>query len=338
MAKKVSAVIYSDIHFNLWQQFWKANGTTRLEWTMKAHKEIMEVAGKYDVPTLFPGDMFHDPKKLGNELLAATLPHFYKYYSNLLDTQGQVEFGISGNHDQNKNNFKGNESNSYIKTLATLLDGYHCLDFKVKTYKNLKLFGIPYISHNLGFMEMVEEFSKKVSKKHINILMIHADLPKAVTSTGYEFEDVDNIPDNYYKAFKKFDLVLDGHIHKPTTKPLHKNIHIIGSPIQQNVGDSGTSMGYWLLYSDKTLKFVPLKGYPEFFYYKKGDEIDDFNYWVELPSNGGKSTNQVRHKDFTSINGRKKLVKKYMKSQGLDDNQKKKFLTKLLLDAESSIQ
>ena len=328
MSKPI-AVVYSDIHFNRWQSFWKQDGRTRLEWSLRAHDEIYQAAKAKKVPILFCGDMFHEPKKLGNDVISDVLPYFTEVYDR---RNVVIEYGISGNHDQSRHNYIDKPSPSYIRTLSKMLTGYDCIDLQYRDLEGgARIFGIPYLSYNMGMREAIQKALKDKTDKGLNILMLHCDLPDAVSSTGYKFDDVHNF-EGVKELLPEFDLVLNGHIHKP--QKLWDNVHIIGSPIHQDFGNRGVDMGYYTLMSDGELLFHHLDQYPQFKEYPKGTEPpDNFDYWVE----SGEKTESQQIQDVDNLNMKstknvKRVIKKYCKSAGITSKEKKQVLTKVLLD------
>lgn len=64
-------------------------------------------------------------------------------------------------------------------------------------------------------------------------------------------------------ALQHYDLALLGHIHKPQS--LRPGVHYVGSPFQQNYGESGEDKRVGILdLDDFTLTWVPLTGYPRY--------------------------------------------------------------------------
>lgn len=65
------------------------------------------------------------------------------------------------------------------------------------------------------------------------------------------------------EALKPFHLSLLGHIHLPQS--LSDNVHYVGSPFQQDWGETGQLKRVAIFDSDAmTLNWVPMEGYPEY--------------------------------------------------------------------------
>lgn len=89
------------------------------------------------------------------------------------------------------------------------------------------------------------------------LVVIHAGVKTAKMSAGIEDED------GFEPAlFSRFKRVFSGHYHRHQTVG---KVTYIGSPMQQDFGESGEDKGI-VLYNDKTdkFKFVPIDGVPKF--------------------------------------------------------------------------
>lgn len=109
---------------------------------------------------------------------------------------------------------------------------------------------------------------------------------------------------------------------------------MIGAPYQQRRTDKDCKLGYWKLYSDLSMKFVELKGFPKFIDVESEDEIkDDGNYYTVLPKKSSISVN-TNHQ-ITKQLSKKVLAKRYLKEKGIKDEVKTKLLIETLKKAES---
>ena len=90
-------------------------------------------------------------------------------------------------------------------------------------------------------------------------------------------------------------------------------------------------MGYWIIYSDLSFKFRPLKT-PTFVEYKAGEELpDDGNYnYHTLEKRKGKETVVKNTKRFRDMNNRDKIAKSYLKERQIKDKEKKEKLIQVL--------
>lgn len=272
--------------------------------------ELDKLAIKNQVRILFSGDLMENPNHIDPFELF-----------NIKNTFNQLEaswVGISGNHDMTERYKEG------LPTWVNCFpEVFKCIDLK-STYLDLKIkvHGIPFLRNNIGFEDEVKKI--KIKKGEKNILLIHTEIPGAVDNNGFKADEVDNIPKMYSKLFKKFDLVIAGHIHKKQL--IGKKILVPGAPTPQKSSDSEGEFGYWELYDDLSLKFIKIKG-PQFKFYEEGDEIDDYNYWVKIPK---KIKSKKKKKVIIKDNSKDKLAKAYLKHNGEYTKAKYKLLTKNL--------
>ena len=72
------------------------------------------------------------------------------------------------------------------------------------------------------------------------------------------------------------------HIHKP--QRLSKKVYMIGALTIRGEPIRGCELGYWKIYEDLSLKFVPLKNFPKFIDVEREEDIkDDGNYYTVIP-------------------------------------------------------
>ena len=254
MGRKVIAIAFSDLHINLWDKFNTDNKRTLNH--IEVLSRIKDVCVQKNIPALFCGDLVHKPENMDNELMDLIL-------KPLIGLGGDWDcFSISGNHDFCKNNSKNNQSPSWVNTFSTIVPWFTCIDWSSKPIVSkgkqiAMVHGIPYLDHNLKLSEHVK--SIKLSEDVPNILLLHTDYPGAKDNDGRVVDSVENLNIN---TLNRFDLVLCGHIHKP--QRLSKKVYMVGAPMQQRRTDSKSKLGYWEVYSDMSMVFVPLKGFPEF--------------------------------------------------------------------------
>jgi DNA repair exonuclease SbcCD nuclease subunit len=316
---KPIAIAFSDLHIEDWKSYSKDH--SRFKYITKFLNFIFIKASDYNIPILFAGDLFENSKYLSNYILNHFLEPFHQH--------DPIFIAIAGNHDQSELNTNENISPNYISFLKTVTNSTTYLD-KSGVYldsHNIYVHGIPYISGNKGYGQMVDEANRKAityKGNHVcrTILMIHSDVTGAVNTSGFTYDGVEGIPKNTREFFHGFDLVLNGHIHKP--QKIGK-IQILGSVYQQKINDMGTDMGYWLIYPDLSLKFKKAK-FPEF---KEGEPEDDYNFYIKKKK---KITLTQNKYDFDRNLDRTKLAKNYLKAINVKDSFKLKLLIKYLND------
>lgn len=330
--KKVIGIGFSDLHMHKYTQFSTPiqgiNG--RLYQSMLALSYISKIAYKYGVPLFFPGDFFETQAWLDNELGALAI-HTYK---KVVQDKGIWFYAISGNHDMSQRNGTDTKSPSHLVKFKVfsqfcLLDDISCA---ITPHDELFIQGVPYMDNDadtLAEIKKKKEGLRLAPKKSIKILMLHQDFPGAKTPAGFECKEYKALGRNLNKLFKPWDFVLCGHIHKP--QQLAKNAWMLGSPIQQISSDAGTKMGYWKLYSDKTIKFCPLnKKFPNFIKLKENETPwNDKDYFIEMPPDDLVDNKEGNNK-FTLNKSKDKLAKQYLAQKGIKDKGKLKALRKIL--------
>lgn len=318
--KQVIAIVFSDLHLNIYAKFNENNKRT-LD-SFRVLSIINEQCKKYQCPALFCGDLFHKAETLDQELAEICYNEFNKLGKlNIL--------AISGNHCIKKVSRIGTHPFSWLYLVERY--GIEIMDYHNRPlsayHQDIMVYGVPYIDNNVGLSEYLKKL--KLDKNVKNILLLHTDYPGAKDTDGREINSVENLNVN---ILNKFDLVLCGHIHKP--QRLSKKVYMIGAPYQQRRTDKDCKLGYWKLYSDLSMKFVELKGFPKFVDVESEDEIkDDGNYYTVLPK---KSSIQVNtNHQITKQLSKKVLAKRYLKEKGIKDEVKTKLLIETLKKAES---
>lgn len=317
--KKIIALAFTDIHLHRWKNF--SVKDSRMHLTLSILDKIRQKADEYSVPLLFSGDFIHDPKSIDNSLLY----HIAHYFHS--DTKQVKMYGIDGNHDMCQKNSLESISPAYWATFSMMYpDKFIDLNLKNLRVGKLNLFGIPYFNNSSDLRKTLKNFSKLIDPKLKNILLIHTDLPGAKDAFGHVIDEVEDIKMKY---FRKFDLVIDGHIHNP--QKVGKKIIILGSPYQQTRSEKGLNLGYWKIYEDLSMKKVVLKT-PRFIDLPEGEDIpDDGNYYSLIPKNKEILFN---NKTFDAKLSRAKLAKRYTESLGIKEKSKVKALIHILNSVE----
>lgn len=318
MKPKVIALAFSDLHINLWTKFNTSNKRTLDHFRVLSL--IKKKCLKYNCPALFCGDLFHKPEGMSQDLM-------HLVFSELDKLKGDNFriYAISGNHDLAHNNSISNKQPSYIKLLERY-DFIKCIDLhNVEIPSGIRIYGVPYIDHNLGLNEYIKGLS--LNDNHKNILLLHTDYPGAKDTDGAEVGSCENLNTN---LLQKFDLTLIGHIHKP--QKLGKKVIMIGAPLQQRRTDRDCQLGYWKIYEDMTVKFKPLNIFPKFIDVDSEEKIkEDGNYYTVVSK--PKEVEVVENRVTRDLS-KKKLVKEYLKARGIVDKDKKRILLNIIKEAE----
>lgn len=323
--RKVIGVVFSDIHFANWKQF--NPDEKRLDVSRKAMNKIIVASLKYKCPILFSGDLIDHPKWAEN----AVLKHLAQSSVELRFAEKKV-IGINGNHDFYETSTFDNQTRGYMTYLSQMGAPFICVDFNHYDTQEYRVHGIPYLNNNVGFVDALKQRIERKHKTKPNILLIHRDLYGAQEPDGKIVKKDTDGDDEIRKLFKKFDLVISGHIHKPQyIKKLGKNILMCGATNQQRRSDKYCPMGYWLIHDDFTSTFVDLK-LPEFKEYTRGEEHPDTDdFWIELP-NIEKTDKNTSGMVFKAAASKESLIKKYFKVKGIKSKRKFKTLMELIND------
>lgn len=312
--RKLKAIVFSDLHLNDWNKHPK-----RLDTAFKVLQHISSRCEEEQVPAIHCGDLFHKPENLSNYLFNRVVEEF-----NKLSNRSWVMYYISGNHScYHKNTIERGMPNSWENTLSKVYPWLISLDFRgIKLNPRIKLHGVPYIDNNIGLSEYLSRIPIR-NKKQKQVLVLHTSYPGAKDTDGIEVNS-DNISIN---TLDKFDLTLMGHVHKP--QRLGKKVYMIGCPYQQRRTDRSCELGYWELYSDLSMKFIPLNNLPKFIDVEDESQIkDDGNYYTVL-SKTEQNTSIITNPIRKGVS-RKGLVRRYLRTIGEDDRYKKQVLTQIL--------
>lgn len=325
--KKILAIVFSDLHINNWNKYNLENVRTLNH--LRVLFDIRDKCLKHKCPAIFLGDLFHKPENMPQELMALVQKKFFEL--NTLD--GFICYAISGNHDMNTLSTLSSFPNSWVSLFAKYHPWLKCIDFQKHKLGKYVLLGIPYIDNNQGLNIFLSNYIKE-NPQEKTILLLHTNYPGAKDTDGRVIDADSNLSLN---VLSLFDLVLCGHIHKP--QRLSNNTYMIGAPLQQRRTDKNCELGYWELYSDLSMKFIPLDNYPKFIDVESEDEIQfDGNYYTVVPP---EEIPEIESEEGNSgkILSKRKLISQYLRDQGLSkdlkDRKKRKLLYNILKEAQN---
>lgn len=324
------AIAFADLHSYKFKSF--DQGSSRLEWTLKAFAQIAVVAKNRGVPLLFAGDLFHTPVMVENHVLNRTM----ETYDEHVERRKTEFFAISGNHDMSEKNGPNNHAPSYLRSFRTAFNTFRLLDWEREWLtKNFVIQGIPYMNNDHELGETIRQYKsalksepkpREYTSRLPHILLLHGDCPGAVETNGIELGETKGIPRNVDKFFSPWDHVLWGHIHHP--QKISEKCTMLGSPIHQTSGDKG-EMGFWEIFTNRPPKFNGLVGFPKFIKLAKGKKPDnDLDYFIPYEDLG--KIEEMERGDFDLSLDRTKLAKRYLKTKGIKNKEKKKALIKAL--------
>lgn len=215
--------------------------------------EILEIARERKAKVVFGGDWFDQPLNVNIDALNWSIERLNEF--------PDVEiFAISGNHDlATKAIFNPDDDGDYRypKTSLWSLD-QACHNFNLMDNQKFAMnFGttfwfVPYFNSGQDFNNYLDDILHKYQSHDMtkNILVMHQ------TPQGNAL----NLPPDADLEGYKFDLVLCGHIHKPSQDG---NLIVMGNPYQRDAGDFGQDK-FIYLYDTQEDSWEPIKlNYPE---------------------------------------------------------------------------
>ena len=248
--------LFSDIHLGLNQddEKWHDISLNFAKWASETYSKL----GIKQI--LIPGDIFHNRNEIGVNTLSIA-KHFFDYFK---------EFKIfisTGNHCCF---FKHNSDVNSI----SILDGWENIKIFDKTpailkYKNKKISMIPW---GVKFDEIPET---DICVGHFEINTFYMNSFK-VCENGISSNDI----------FKKSKYIISGHFHKKDHRKYSSgDILYLGSPYQQNFGDSSDKRGIYIFdLNDNTFEFIENDFSPKFVKLKS-DCLENKNLEKDIKNN-----------------------------------------------------
>ncbi len=110
---------------------------------------------------------------------------------------------------------------------------------------------------------------------------------------------------------------------------------MVGAPIQQRRTDKNCDMGYWKVYSDMTMAFIPIsQDFPQFIDVASKEEVkDDGNYYTILSGKAAVTENAQVNRISKRLS-KKRLVRRYLKTKGIEDKKKESILLDIIKESE----
>jgi len=180
------------------------------------------------------GDFFDNRRVLNVKTL-----NYAHTIAKMLDRDFET-YIIRGNHDQ------------YFKNIS------HPHSLVVfEQYKNIHVVDHPIVIDSIGLVPWMEDFSDL----KCDILMGHFEINGFKMNDGYIMRRAHlNASD-----FKKFKQVISGHFHMPNSDT--GSIYYLGSPYQQDFGDTGSERGYYVfspIDNGGDFEFIPFTDAPQY--------------------------------------------------------------------------
>jgi len=295
--------IFSDIQFHLNKNKSIMLEDRRSSWfklQLDITRGILEEAVKAKVDyVLHNGDLFEDKDKID----VVVYNEVFSLFSEFKEKGLKFIFNV-GNHD------KLSVLLSSLKPFSVL--GEVCSHTRDFEFESERLRVIPYgqVIGNLS----IPDTSKK------NILATHEDISE-LTLGPLDFKSKSRLKK---QIFTNWDIVFNGHIHKPQTLD---NIVNIGSPLIQDWGEKGENKRYIIYNSDSGIKSVPIKG-PKFITLETLTEediarikADDFNFYkIKIDSSLVDKTLLDKHNIFPIIQKKEERERRMDEALSIEDS------------------
>lgn len=267
--KRHLAVIFSDWHIHDYKRF-NTNGS-RLDNCLKVLFDLGDFCKKNGIKTiLFAGDLYDTQKALLTNVVNDTVKAFVKFSEEYSDI---TIYAITGNHDQSTKNLIGKEAVSALSHIEAICPNFVVIDnTNRKIGDGIVVQGIPYYEYKEHFATKLNRASEiaKQSDTWKHYLLIH-QTPEGI---GNEMIPTDTNPRD--EAYKPFEHVFCGHIH--IHKRITEKFTLVGNPIHRDLADAGHKKGFLvmnLLAPENGMKFIELKGYPQFVRAFEDEDVDN---------------------------------------------------------------
>ena len=257
------AIAFSDLHIHNYKQF----SNTRLDNTILALRKIFETADKNGAKyILFEGDLYNQQVNIPvivSDALKEEFLYLEKTYPNILF------IAISGNHDQATKNTYEKSGITALTELDRLFKNFILIDNDTFAIgENIEIHGLPYYEYKEHFSKALDEI--EIYNDKINILLTHQTptFENSVIPVDIDIAD---------ERLQKFDLILNGHIHKHEV--LSENFINVGSTIPRDKDDVGVEKGFLAinLENPKEYIFKSLSNdFPQVLIKEEGEELTDW--------------------------------------------------------------
>jgi DNA repair exonuclease SbcCD nuclease subunit len=294
---------FSDIHLGLYQD--------NIEWHEIAIKFAKWAAQKYKEKEIediiIPGDIFHNRSYISVETLAASKQFFeiFKDFNIYVST---------GNHDC----FKKDNSDVNSISIFNNWHNIHVVDEKpilLETVNSKKISLVPWGA------TLNQVPKSDIMFGHFEISSFYMNSYK-LCEHGISYKDL----------FTKASMILSGHFHKRDHRTYDKGqIVYLGSPYQQNFGDSKDDRGIYILDTDNnTFQFIENDISPKYLKITFGEtlkeEVVQNNFISLVVDNNQDEENIIKYKaqifELKPRNIKLQYNEDESKENSFDENQK----------------
>lgn len=298
-------VVVSDPHINEYSRF-DENGSrldNTIEAVANAFKEADLIGAQW---VLMCGDLFDSPKLIHTKAMIKTVAMFKLMQRQYPDI---VMLAITGNHDLATNSIYGQPVVSAVKLIDMTCENVIHLDgnrfpMDLDADGSIGVYGIRYYKYAEDYQRALDNLIEVnyIEKDRYKILMIHQSPNEA---DGF-IEQHLSVEDPVYK---KFDLVLCGHIHKH--QKLSDNFIVVGSPLFRDMADAGQPKGYLVIDTD----------HPEISPFRKLTDFPDYSLLVsdtEEEDEGPVQDSNEPEFNYSQLVGNE-LIRLYLNNIGVSD-------------------
>lgn len=189
------------------------------------------------------GDTTHDRSAIPIPVIDQILTGFSKY-------AGRTNYKLVGNHEQFLRNAEISSAKLYDSVFEVVRQRHSV------TIGNAILVFASYPAKMEDLNSWLTMMAHK-SRKQPTILCGHFPVTSAIMHGSPVLMGIEKT------TIEPYTMALLGHIHQP--QPLNDQVFYVGSPFQQNWGESGEDKFTAILDTDKlTLEWVPMTGYPRY--------------------------------------------------------------------------
>jgi len=159
---------------------------------------------------------------------------------------------LIGNHEQYLRNTEVHVGKMFAPYF-TVVEGNEAFSLPGK---NLRILACSYPADQRDTIAWLSDQRKLVKQTHEKIILLgHFQVMGSITGAGQLLAGIPK------EDVTWVDLGLLGHVHKP--QAIHKNVHYIGSPFQQDWGEAGEEKRVGIVdVFNGTVEWVPIEGFP----------------------------------------------------------------------------
>lgn len=226
----------ADLHLKNWNdnEFTSDGISLKLQEILNVFKDVCDYSIKHNIKHVIIGGDINDTKSVVNAR------SFVLFQRILMDYTDLEFFIIPGNHDTT-----GRDSDDWGVQLFSGISNVHVFTKPTILFDDILM--MPWSSK--GMLDNIKKYKKQ------KVFIGHLGLNEANLSSGISLRN--NIS---AKDFKKFDLVLLGHYHKPQSLR-NDSIFYVGSPIPMRRDEANEEKRFLVIDENLNVGSILTKGY-----------------------------------------------------------------------------